>query len=517
MNDFEILSEYANVGFYSSCEIINVFISDNEDKQVHNYYTIIVMSDENITKRKKSYLTKKPQRISKRFSLGILKVRDTKEFAACIYKSLLNNTNCKINLGTTSPLNISGLKAIPKQYVQAESTINPKLNAVLKNNFRSGSYILEFFDLSKDVKKFFTQKEIQEINNKIYDNVPINLVETNDRIGNIIFQFPSQVLSLRARTEATEQKLYINIFRDARLNDGRTYKIIVDNQFDEVLVGHKITEGIHSGELEVTTGNTSGLNNTKIIDEHTGLIVYMQTFSFMSRMLMDMNSMVGERTLQGDRLQISEKSPFSVDFLAPTWMDSVRNRQHETNLKQIGKELKFIQYGLLGSERDKALEDIRTLINIEQKSKIYLWDPYLSAQDILDTLYHSTVYNIELKAISSKKVKSILDDTSLPLWIASQQHLLSTNGNNFGINLEYRIQRGEHGFGFHDRFIVFVDDELNTVKAWSLGTSVNTLGKEHHIFREVLSSLFVQTLKKIKPQASKGNAFRHLGFIFPLQ
>ena len=38
---------------------------------------------------------------------------------------------------------------------------------------------------------------------------------------------------------------------------------------------------------------------------------------------------------------------------------------------------------------------------------------------------------------------------------------------------------------FHDRFIIFPRNQDNPARAWSLGTSVNSLGTNHHIIQEV--------------------------------
>ncbi len=66
----------------------------------------------------------------------------------------------------------------------------------------------------------------------------------------------------------------------------------------------------------------------------------------------------------------------------------------------------------------------------------------------------------------------------------------SIDNNNFGINLEFRLQHGSYGWSFHDRFLIFPEvngsEEINSkVEAWSLGTSINSLGKAHHIVQKV--------------------------------
>jgi hypothetical protein len=53
-----------------------------------------------------------------------------------------------------------------------------------------------------------------------------------------------------------------------------------------------------------------------------------------------------------------------------------------------------------------------------------------------------------------------------------------------GLRLEYRIKSGQAGWGFHDRFLIFPKADFHAL-AWSLGTSVNSLGTQHHILQRV--------------------------------
>jgi hypothetical protein len=48
-------------------------------------------------------------------------------------------------------LKTGNLEAVPKFFVQQNSTTEILLNKVLKNNFKNGSYILELFDVDKAV------------------------------------------------------------------------------------------------------------------------------------------------------------------------------------------------------------------------------------------------------------------------------------------------------------------------------------------------------------------------------
>jgi len=53
-----------------------------------------------------------------------------------------------------------------------------------------------------------------------------------------------------------------------------------------------------------------------------------------------------------------------------------------------------------------------------------------------------------------------------------------------GLRLEYRIRTGSTGWAFHDRFLIFPAAD-HAALAWSLGTSINGLGKQHHILQRV--------------------------------
>jgi hypothetical protein len=53
------------------------------------------------------------------------------------------------------------------------------------------------------------------------------------------------------------------------------------------------------------------------------------------------------------------------------------------------------------------------------------------------------------------------------------------------LRLEYRIRTESAGWPFHDRFLIFPGEPGAGARAWSLGTSVNGVGKRHHILQQV--------------------------------
>lgn len=60
----------------------------------------------------------------------------------------------------------------------------------------------------------------------------------------------------------------------------------------------------------------------------------------------------------------------------------------------------------------------------------------------------------------------------------------SVKSNLRGLQLEYRVKTGLAGWNFHDRFLIFPSEDHGAL-AWSLGTSINSIGKQHHILQRV--------------------------------
>jgi len=174
----------------------------------------------------------------------------------------------------------------------------------------------------------------------------------------------------------------------------------------------------------------------------------------------------------------------------------VRRRMYEAEISRLTQERRFVQYkpqpGQDG-ENSKALDDVRFLINRYGARGVWLWDPYLTSTDILSTLFYCQHSGADLRAITA--AEEIADnpcrDSSLgdriSLFISAQKTALDDARSNYrGLQLEFRVRRGNAGWKFHDRFLIFPDvDEQRQTLAWSLGTSVNSLGKQHHILQRV--------------------------------
>ena len=199
----------------------------------------------------------------------------------------------------------------------------------------------------------------------------------------------------------------------------------------------------------------------------------------------------------------------------------------------LEKTLSFKQYTPEHGKLE-GLSDLRRLIRENGKNGVWLWDPFLSFDEIINTLFYCPFMGVELKALGSVKrdvrriyfneyiqnnfknlsneinsvqdvclsenefsnfingLKENIDNINEYFqrdedaeWIIEQKNRFANLNSNFeGINLQFRVQIGK---GAHDRFLIFPGNSkrYETPKVYSLGTSVNSFGRNYHILQKV--------------------------------
>jgi hypothetical protein len=213
---------------------------------------------------------------------------------------------------------------------------------------------------------------------------------------------------------------------------------------------------------------------------------------------------------------------------AGDWTD---RRIFQEELARLTREKRFVQYkplpGQQNAEHQKALNDLRLLLNEHGKEGAWLWDPFLAADDVLNTLFYCRYPNTDLRALTAgyptpEAGPATLKPDSCTVrfqnWISGWQRPTSapqssvsfaekqravldgTKSNFLGLRLEFRVKSGQAGWAFHDRFLIFPATRRGAL-AWSLGTSVNSLGKQHHILQRVDDGqLIVQAFRQLWDQ-----------------
>ena len=518
-NKLDFLLNQANIGHYNKCEIIEIFGFNKESKEAFNIYTLVIFENtkqENI----EELLTSKPQyfRGLNNLSWGIKRRIVDIEIIKKLFDELENENKFCID----KPLNIGTLKLLPEQYVPPrEDMFNEvQVNHILKNNFYNGSYTLEFFDEAKYNVKFLLDnpKLLLDFNEEINEIISLGLSNVSDRLGNVVYQFPINIFDLKINTikDMTLNKftgIKVEIYPKNQQYDLTKLIIRVHENNDNLIARQKcvnVNDKISTIALDDSFGT-----HIEIIDKNSSLIIYKHKLNIIKQMHLNMGLIENQKRvfeLDGEIKKINVTHNASNNILGKekdkSYGEWIRDRKYEQELKELESTKFFVQY--FGNEEEKALKDIRELIDKYGDKGVYLWDPYLSANDIKNTLYFCKKTYLPLKAITGLKhipvaiskplnwfqkllcgiCNKVKIDCKLKVKTNSKIDAIKNMTNEFQqddkqflfLNLEVRGKIGSNGYDFHDRFLIFPQEK---VKVWSLGISVNQLGASHHILQEV--------------------------------
>lgn len=480
------------LGFYRSCEVTVCGLLDHNGG-AHNLFTILVFEDREPLSGKPVFLTEKNERFGDGLRLLVVRYHLSLEEAAGVFRELTAQTGqITTPLG---PLETAPLTPVPAYFVPKSSTVTIPANSLLKNNFR-GSMVSEWFGGRDRILRMLKMAELQKAALRIREMLPIDLFTLSDHVGNILFQFPQEIAF--CRLSHTQSGAVCSVVFDKRLRSTEQYALSVFTTHDELLMDYHAAVG-KNGVLSVDISNTGGPYIIALTDLKHGIPILRQTTSTIRQVggileiEGDADSVRTVKLPDGTTQQITVNTamPVRAALPDPPWEEALRQRQYERRMEELIRRLEFVRYGRGGDERLKALEDLRRLMNTQPLARACLWDPYLTAQDLLETWYFTNTGGKELRAITSNAViKKTAFKGELADWIATQRDTLASGSNQLGIQLRWRIQHGLFGFPFHDRFLILIPPE-GPPKVWSLGTSVNSFGKKHHILQQVANPRYI--------------------------
>ncbi len=485
-NDFELLIEPGIIGFYNSCEVTQIFLHRKSDKKNIHLFILACLEEKSFEEIDHGFLCN-PININKQYSIGIQRYWLDIDQLKSTFENL--STNNLWDFQGDKSLELEKLRYIPKQYVPSNE--NVRLNNVLKNNFQNGTYILEFFDERKKTFDLLLKNNSLKLFNKFNDEirkyVPIDLSTVSDRIGNIIFQFPISLLKNEFTASKNWKGINATFYWHPSLKSYPSCEIIVESILDKNYMGSSIANYNKESSQTIEIGNLAQECSVKVYREKPNLIIGHMHGTFLKGI--DLNMSV---TSQETRIFNAEEKTIELDVSSPTRVKNnteardytihINNTVYRKEKNQLEKILSFKQY----RNGKNAINDLRKLIQMKDKNGVCLWDPFLTPQDILNTLYFSSTFNSPLKAIGAlnNDIKKITNDKgkeNKTIIEGYKKIFLNPKNNNYGLNLEFRVQHSGYGWGFHDRFLLFPRGKNSQAEVYSLGTSINSYGKKHHI------------------------------------
>lgn len=425
------------------------------------------------------------------------------------------------------PLQVGDLVAATPMFCPPDAHIEIPLNAVLKNNFWSGSYVIELKDESKSTLTKLVEQDamLDELSGWLTTMLPLNISRVPDRIGDVLFQIPSLALiaefqrrpgmpvdlSMAWSPEITPR----SVVGEYRIEQDGLITSLVRFDFPEGTSRLDIPPT--SGELRFSVWDTQKnvlLAATGTLSAYSGrwrTETYTSTVAEQPRRFKAMGPADIEEVHEIPITIGSSRRPRQP--LRPEEIDWRARRELKARMDHLVASRRFMQYGAgtasRRDERQRALDDLRQLIRKASQVAIYLWDPYLCANDILNTLAFCMDAGTELRGLTSSKPSKPSKKTALKnetenetenendgesdpavatarqAWIEAQRNTLNSAFDGpSNLRLEFRMSWGSQG-SFHDRFLVFPGLGRGRTRVWSLGASVNHIGAQHCIVQEV--------------------------------
>lgn len=493
-NDFETLLANGSVAFYNHAEIVSIFLV--KESKSYNVFTRVVFIENETDDYKRTNLTDRLRAINDEVSLGIISEKVNLTNSKSIFDNLIDNGDWKIN-DADSDLVLSRLNPFPRSFVPELDDI--PTNAVLEKNFENPSYIIEFFSGDSDFLGL-SDSEYHKMCGIILEYIPIDLCFLKDRFGNIIFQFPITLIK-NHKIKFDELKVKIELEWHDLIEKIPELEILVNIYNDDNIIGHTAFYGTIANDIELKCGNSDGEPIVLIKSIEDNLIL-----NYANRFMMDMQMNMGVNYVNGARKIHIDGEDFNVNLAScessriglatVPQVRRIRDRKYDSTSKTLIEQKVFLQYGDEGvNQRGEAINDIRSIIKENCRNGLNIWDPYAIAEDILRTAYFCECVNVPIKVINSFshekkdryeeiKEKEISDFEDFK---KDEINVLNSQTNNKNINLEIRCQRSL-GWKFHDRFLIFPGSGADKPRAWTIGTSLNSVGKSHSILMEVENS-----------------------------
>ena len=498
LEQFRRLIQPGIVGNFTNCEVTEIFANIEGFSGAQNVFTLAVL-DEQDTPAKSRLLN--PECLSLRglkgWSFGICRTLMT---LPTFERSLAHFDATGIWSPSGNVLTTGALRQTDPLFVPPDWADSIPLNKVLKNNFWAGSHVLEWADSEKILFEplFDRASLLKELTELLLHFVPVDLGVVSDRVGNLLVQVPVTVLMAKCEPARDNSGYHLHVsWRPGAAQ--RPLRATMMAEYDGTVTTFTTTL-VESGSVKLSPAGDASEPKVFLLDEeHNILVSGTAALSWFSQIGLTaysigrneprtFNYLDHKGQMQSQRIAL--RVPQQEILVGEPRKDSnggfTQKRLYRYDAERVLKERLFEQYGLAGcdasAEHARAIADVHHLIGAHGEEGAWLWDPYLDAIDIMETLFHSPHSGADLRALSNG---NCLKGLSMSDYMAAQGRILdAATGNLLGLRLDYRIPYQVQSAGFHDRFLIFPKKQGGHL-AWSLGTSINSLGTAHHILQRV--------------------------------
>lgn len=521
--NFNTLINSSTLNRCNFVEVIQIILLSKKDKLCWNYFTHLLFSATFTEQKEREYLTSSPQSINSEYKIIITREIILKADVLNVLQNAAENQ--KWEWGADVAL-LDDVFPIDPQFIPetdptgsktSDSTLVPIEQALYGSNFMGGYYLCELFSAKTVLAASLSvidRRKIQEEINKA--KIGFDIESLSDRTGNIVCKIPMDIIKHKPLRLSPERGIagQFTLENSCAEPVECLLQIILEN--DHTIIETKVEEVKFSKQNEIKEyciEPNRYSNRVVLSDRKTGIIYYAASrdYSFGSNYYsmiappqygiqasLKRTIVVDDKDIEVELTNISglgevsiEKEIYEMEKRQQKWMTEYEYKHH------------FFKSFVTGQEKE-AIQTVIDICNDRELfwdlEEVWLVDPYLSACDILRTVIYCGKYGISIKCLTH--IASINGNRETRTETQESENLFKTTVSQYNetlnkalskqqdLKLEYRTVVGMTGIPFHDRYLI-LKCGLNKSRAWSLGISVNSLGKSHHIIQIVQSPMDV--------------------------
>lgn len=522
--DFHTLIDCGVLNSCNYAEVVQVILLRKKDNVCLNYFTHVLFSSGFSEEESSVFLTDRPISINSEYKVLITKEKIARDSVLDILQNAAESQTWewkedKALLDDVFPMDLQFIpETDPTGSKTSDSTLVPIELALYGSNFSGGYYLCELFSAKTVLAKSLSTDDNRKIQDEINKaKIGFNLESLFDRIGNIVCKIPMDIIRHKPVKLSPERGIAGRFILENSYTEPLECVLQIILESDHTIIETRVEEMVFSekGEIREYSIDPNRYSNRIILsNKKSGIIYYsaVRDYSFGSNyyamstppqfgiqsslkriIVIDGQDKEIELTNIAGIGEVSiEKEIFEIEKRQHKWMTEYEYKHHFFRSFVVGQENEAIQTVIdICNDRDLFWD----------LEEVWLVDPYLSADDILKTVVYCGKYGISIKCLThiaaingnrETRTETTTEGESLFETIVSRYNGILKNalGKQKDLKLEYRTVAGMTGISFHDRYLI-LKCGLNKSRAWSLGISVNSLGKSHHIIQIVQSPMDV--------------------------
>lgn len=522
--DFHTLIDCGVLNSCNYAEVVQVILLRKKDNVCLNYFTHVLFSSGFSEEESSVFLTDRPISINSEYKVLITKEKIARDSVLDILQNAAESQTWewkedKALLDDVFPMDLQFIpETDPTGSKTSDSTLVPIELALYGSNFSGGYYLCELFSAKTVLAKSLSTDDNRKIQDEINKaKIGFNLESLFDRIGNIVCKIPMDIIRHKPVKLSPERGIAGRFILENSYTEPLECVLQIILESDHTIIETRVEEMVFSekGEIREYSIDPNRYSNRIILsNKKSGIIYYsaVRDYSFGSNyyamitppqfgiqsslkriIVIDGQDKEIELTNIAGIGEVSiEKEIFEIEKRQHKWMTEYEYKHHFFRSFVVGQENEAIQTVIdICNDRDLFWD----------LEEVWLVDPYLSADDILKTVVYCGKYGISIKCLThiaaingnrETRTETTTEGESLFETTVSRYNGILKNalGKQKDLKLEYRTVAGMTGISFHDRYLI-LKCGLNKSRAWSLGISVNSLGKSHHIIQIVQSPMDV--------------------------